>query len=166
MSPLRDRIVTPNLWPFYSFRRFFQKTPRAPLTDTWAAAVVRHRPVQPPLVHVSKWAGTALGSGFAELHQSPVTGYQGDSPRHRCITYGNMRRWKVRGFDMSDIPETGFLRLPQVLSVIPLGKTSWWEGVRSGRFPKPIKLSARCTAWRAEDIHELIRTLSDRAPMN
>ena len=50
------------------------------------------------------------------------------------------------GFDMYDIPETGFLRLPQVLSVIPLGKTSWWEGVRSGRFPKPVKLSARCTA--------------------
>jgi predicted DNA-binding transcriptional regulator AlpA len=64
------------------------------------------------------------------------------------------------------IPETGFLRLPQVLSVIPLGKTCWWEGVRSGRFPKPVKLSARCTAWRAEDIHGLIKTLSDRTPIN
>ena len=62
---------------------------------------------------------------------------------------------------MNDIPETGFLRLPQVLSVIPLGKTCWWEGVRSGRFPKPVKLSARCTAWRAEDIRELIRSLSE-----
>jgi prophage regulatory protein len=61
---------------------------------------------------------------------------------------------------MSDIPETGFLRLPQVLSLIPLGKTCWWEGVKSGRFPKPIKLSARCTAWRAEDIQALIKSLS------
>ena len=59
---------------------------------------------------------------------------------------------------MYDIPETGFLRLPQVLSVIPIGKTSWWEGVKAGRFPKPVKLSERCTAWRAEDIHELILT--------
>lgn len=65
---------------------------------------------------------------------------------------------------MHDIPETGFLRLSQVLSVIPLGKTSWWEGVRSGRFPKPVKLSARCTAWRAEDIRELIKTLSQQPP--
>jgi prophage regulatory protein len=65
--------------------------------------------------------------------------------------------------DMHDIPETGFLRLPQVLSVIPLGKTSWWNGVRSGRFPKPVKLSARCTAWRAEDIRELIKHLSETA---
>jgi predicted DNA-binding transcriptional regulator AlpA len=63
--------------------------------------------------------------------------------------------------DMYDIPETGFLRLPQVLSVIPLGKTCWWEGVKSGRFPKPIKLSARCTAWRAEEIRALITHLSE-----
>lgn len=62
------------------------------------------------------------------------------------------------------IPETGFLRLWQVLSLIPLGKTCWWEGVKSGRFPRPVKLSARCTAWRAEDIHELIKRLSDGAP--
>jgi prophage regulatory protein len=65
---------------------------------------------------------------------------------------------------MHDIPETGFLRLPQVLRVIPLGKTSWWEGVSSGRFPQPVKLSPRCTAWRAEDILELIKTLSERKP--
>ena len=67
---------------------------------------------------------------------------------------------------MQDIPETGFLRLPQVLSVIPIGRTCWWEGVKSGRFPKPVKLAARCTAWRAEDIHELIKNLSDREPAN
>ena len=62
---------------------------------------------------------------------------------------------------MYEIPETGYLRLPQVLSVIPLGKTCWWEGVKAGRFPKPVKLSPRCTAWRAEDIHKLIKDLSD-----
>jgi len=62
---------------------------------------------------------------------------------------------------MPNIPEIGFLRLPQVLSVIPVGKTSWWKGVKSGRYPKPIKLSPRCTAWRAEDIRELIKHLAD-----
>ena len=67
---------------------------------------------------------------------------------------------------MQTIPETGFLRLRQVLAVIPLGKTCWLEGVRSGRFPKPVKLSARCTGWRAEDIRELIKMLSDGAPSN
>jgi prophage regulatory protein len=63
-----------------------------------------------------------------------------------------------------EIPETGFLRLTQVLSVIPIGKTSWWEGVKAGRFPKPIKLTPRCTAWRVDDIRELIKSLSEQRP--
>jgi predicted DNA-binding transcriptional regulator AlpA len=67
---------------------------------------------------------------------------------------------------MQDIPETGFVRLPQVLAVIPLGKTSWWQGVKSGRFPKPVKLSPNCTAWRAEDIHALIKVISEQTPSN
>ena len=66
---------------------------------------------------------------------------------------------------MQGIPETGFVRLSQVLSVIPLGKTCWWEGVKSGRFPKPVKLSERCTAWRAKDIHDLIKSLSEKTPV-
>lgn len=71
-----------------------------------------------------------------------------------------------RDVTMNEIPETGFLRLPQVLSVIPLGKTCWWEGVKSGRFPKPVKLSARCTAWRAEDIRQLIEMLSEQTDVH
>jgi len=66
-------------------------------------------------------------------------------------------------FTIYRIPETGFLRLPQVLMLIPIKKTCWWKGVKSGRFPKPVKLSQRCTAWRVEDIRELITKLSDGA---
>jgi predicted DNA-binding transcriptional regulator AlpA len=62
---------------------------------------------------------------------------------------------------MVDLPDTGFLRLPQVLSLIPLGKSSWWKGVKSGRFPKPVKLSPNCTAWRVEDIRALMASLSE-----
>ncbi len=63
-------------------------------------------------------------------------------------------------------PEIGFLRLPQILGdidnppIIPISKSSWWAGVRSGRYPKPIKLSERCTAWRVEDIRDLILDLA------
>jgi prophage regulatory protein len=60
------------------------------------------------------------------------------------------------------LPETGFVRLAQVLMVIPLGKTCWLAGVKSGRFPKPIKLSERCVAWKAEDIHALIKQISEQ----
>ena len=63
---------------------------------------------------------------------------------------------------MSDpvaLPETGFVRLNNILAPrgpIPLGKTTWWEGVRVGRYPKPVKLGPRITAWRVEDIRKLI----------
>ncbi len=60
------------------------------------------------------------------------------------------------------IPETGFVRLPQILEVIPLGKTCWWEGVKSGRFPKPVKISSHCVAWRVDDIRNLIKELSEQ----
>lgn len=63
---------------------------------------------------------------------------------------------------LSRLPETGFVRLSQVLQFIPVGKTCWWEGVKSGRFPPPVKLTERCTAWRAEDIRQLIAHISDR----
>ena len=63
------------------------------------------------------------------------------------------------------LPETGFLRLPQIIGdpkaeppippIIPVKKSCWWAGVRSGRFPKPVKLG-RCTMWRVEDIRALI----------
>lgn len=65
---------------------------------------------------------------------------------------------------MQQIPETGFVRLAQVLTVIPIGKTSWWAGVKTGRFPKPVKLSPRCTAWRVEDINRLVEQLSQQTP--
>lgn len=44
------------------------------------------------------------------------------------------------------------LRLPQVLSLVPVSKSTWWAGVRDGRFPKPVKLSERVTCWRASDV--------------
>ena len=61
------------------------------------------------------------------------------------------------------IPKTGFLREPQVLAVFPVGRTTWWEGVRTGEYPPGYKLSRRCTAWRAEDIHALIKRLSQKS---
>ena len=67
---------------------------------------------------------------------------------------------------MDTFPEIGFLRLHQILgnqkanpsipAIIPVSRTTWWLGVKSGRFPKPVKLGPNTTAWRVEDIRELI----------
>lgn len=56
------------------------------------------------------------------------------------------------------LPETGFVRLPQILAVFPVSKSTWWLGVQQGRFPQPVKLTARITAWRVEEIKALIET--------
>lgn len=66
------------------------------------------------------------------------------------------------------IPETGYVRLtqiignrnavPPILAVIPVSKSTWWAGVKSGRYPQPVRtLGERITAWRAEDIRTLIK---------
>lgn len=52
-------------------------------------------------------------------------------------------------------PETGFVRLRQILTVIPISKSHWWSGVKTGRFPAPQKLGPRTTVWRAEEIRAL-----------
>lgn len=60
---------------------------------------------------------------------------------------------------LGSFPATGLVRLSSILAPagpIPVGVSTWWAGVRSGRFPKPVKLGPRTTAWRAEDIHALI----------
>lgn len=53
-------------------------------------------------------------------------------------------------------PTTGYLRLPDVLYYFPVSKSTWWAGVKSGKYPAGRKLSDRCTAWRVEDIRALI----------
>lgn len=58
----------------------------------------------------------------------------------------------------STLPETGFIRLPQVLQLIPISKSSWWAGVKSGRYPAAVKLSERTTCWRSSDIRKLIES--------
>ena len=63
----------------------------------------------------------------------------------------------------ASIPATGFLRLPQVLHIVPISKSAWWEGCKNGRFPKPVKLGPRTTAWKAEDIAALVKQLGGEA---
>jgi prophage regulatory protein len=66
------------------------------------------------------------------------------------------------------LPANGFLRERQILgdplakphipALIPVSRSTWWRGVKEGRFPAPVKLGPRTTAWRVGDIVELIRS--------
>lgn len=59
------------------------------------------------------------------------------------------------------LPDTGFVRLPAILRVFPVSRSTWWDMVRDGRAPVPVKLTERCTAWRAEDIRALIERIAN-----
>lgn len=59
------------------------------------------------------------------------------------------------------LPQEGFVRLPQVLHVLGIGKTTFWEGIKSGRFPAPIKLGPRTSVWKVEDIRNLISRIAE-----
>ncbi|HOT29025.1 MAG TPA: AlpA family phage regulatory protein [Candidatus Ozemobacteraceae bacterium] len=62
------------------------------------------------------------------------------------------------------LPVSGFLRLRQIIGdrkhgvpgPIPVSPSTWWLGVKTGKFPKPVKLGEKITAWRVEDIRALI----------
>lgn len=70
---------------------------------------------------------------------------------------------------MNQLPKAGFLRLTQIIGdlkaeppvppIIPVSKSTWWDGVKTGRYPKSVKLGPRVTAWRVEDIRALIETV-------
>lgn len=72
---------------------------------------------------------------------------------------------------MHSLPETGFLRLKQILGdkrqdppippIIPISSSCWWAGVKIGRFPKPLKLGSKVTVWRVEDIRALIKSMEN-----
>lgn len=71
--------------------------------------------------------------------------------------------------DSVRLPETGYMRLAQIVgrpargsrpaipAIIPVSRSTWWAGVKSGRYPQPVRtLGLRITAWRVEDIRGLL----------
>jgi len=67
------------------------------------------------------------------------------------------------------LPATGFLRLPQIIGsrrttpptqgVLPISRSKWYDGIKRGIYPAPVKLGPRVSAWRVEDIRQLIASL-------
>ena len=84
----------------------------------------------------------------------------------------NIRHKNVCGmFDLGEAEGAHFITMEYVrgedlkslirrIGQLPIGKSTWWAGVKSGRFPKPVKLGARTTAWCVEHIRELIKQFS------
>ncbi|WP_041467288.1 helix-turn-helix transcriptional regulator [Chlorobium phaeobacteroides] len=44
--------------------------------------------------------------------------------------------------------------------IVPISRAAWYAGIKEGRYPKPVKLSEKTSAWRASDIEMLVERLS------
>lgn len=62
--------------------------------------------------------------------------------------------------DTPTLPAEGFVRLPQVLAVFPVSRTTWLRGVKEKRYPSPVQLSPSTVAWRVEDIRDLLASVA------
>ncbi|WOH37682.1 AlpA family phage regulatory protein [Thalassotalea fonticola] len=77
---------------------------------------------------------------------------------------------KTRTTVTNQLPNYGYLRITQILgdqnaippipAIFPIGKSSWWLGIKQGRYPKPVKLGPNTTAWKVEDIKRLIDNIN------
>lgn len=54
------------------------------------------------------------------------------------------------------VPHDALLRLKEVLRMIPVGKSSWYDGIDKGIYPPAIRLGSRTVAWRLSDINLVI----------
>lgn len=59
--------------------------------------------------------------------------------------------------DLANLPDDSLIPQTDVLAIIRISRTSWWRGVKDGRYPQPVKLGPRMNRWRLGTIRELVR---------
>ena len=57
--------------------------------------------------------------------------------------------------------DDALVRLPTVLGVFPVGETTWWNGIKAGKYPRPVRISARVNAWTVGSIRQLLAAAAD-----
>ena len=87
--------------------------------------------------------------GLVSSNASLFNPIGGKAMKDDTINDSLLRVWDIIGRPASN-------DRPAIKPLIPVSKSTWWKGVRDGRFPKPIKLGDRVTAWKASDIQRLI----------
>lgn len=65
---------------------------------------------------------------------------------------------------VSKLPDEGYVRLAQILNVIPMGKSTWWNRVKDGVYPKPTKFGAKLSMWKVEDIRKILANPENYQP--
>lgn len=76
-----------------------------------------------------------------------------------CVSFSFVMCRPMRSF--AELADTDLVRLADILAPrgpMPVSKSTWWAGVKSGRYPQPVKLGSHITAWNVGDIRRLLAT--------
>lgn len=58
------------------------------------------------------------------------------------------------------LPHYGYVKLPQILAVIPRSRSAFLQFVQDGVYPRPYKIGPRTVAWKVEDIRAIMATFA------
>jgi len=70
-------------------------------------------------------------------------------------TMAYLRIWQILGDKKAN---------PPVVPLLPISRTSFYNGIKSKKYPAPVRLSARVSAWRVEDIRKLLESMGREKP--
>lgn len=71
---------------------------------------------------------------------------------HKPVRAAPSTRAHISETFAATLPGTGYVRLPTVAGVCGIARSTVWKWCADGRFPKPIKLSPRVSAWHVADV--------------
>ena len=103
----------------------------------------------------SEWVNRRIRQLTKELHQLTRKDMHVSGPtEEKGPVLGPIEGGRIWGLeDRID----RLLRLKEVLEIVHVSKSTWWAGVKSGRYPAPVRhLGPRITAWRESAIRQLV----------
>lgn len=114
-----------------------------------------------PLVHHFKGVGQGRGdtiykpAGEIVPQSSPYAGVSFIFTA--CESRDPLER-ELKNINFDTMPDSGYIRLENLVPhIIPIAKSTLWRMCKDGRFPKPVKLSTKITAWLAGDVRAWLR---------
>jgi prophage regulatory protein len=67
---------------------------------------------------------------------------------------------------IEDLPKSGYIRLPEVLTLLGISRSTFYTGIKTGKYPKPVKIGKRVSTWKAGEIKTLATKLQIATHLN
>ncbi|HEX7689706.1 MAG TPA: AlpA family phage regulatory protein [Burkholderiaceae bacterium] len=61
------------------------------------------------------------------------------------------------------LPSEGFIDEEVFCALLTVKRSTFWQGIKDGRYPKPVKVSARKNGWPVAKVRALFASLAGQA---